>query len=113
MTSFQTEAPVLNPSVSPVSTPQNEILRATKFPAEFTAGARNAVTTCLRIQPNEKVTLTDEKCLTIAASIAAELGRIGCKWNGFVLEALAASAGRDAQGCARRYGVLRGQHLCG
>src|SRR5271169_6977524 len=91
MTSIQTEAPVLNPTVPLSRTPQNEILRATKFPAEFTAGARNAVTTCLRIQPNEKVTLiADEKCLTIAASIAAELGRIGCKWNGFVLEALAA-----------------------
>jgi aminopeptidase len=65
-------------------------LRATPFPAEFTPGARNAVTTCLRIQPDEKVTLiTDERCLTIAASIAAELDRIGCAWNAFVLEAIA------------------------
>jgi leucyl aminopeptidase (aminopeptidase T) len=65
-------------------------LRTTKFPAEFTPGARNAVTTCLRIQPNEKVTLiTDERCLTIAASIAAELEQIGCTWNAFVLESLA------------------------
>src|SRR5580704_5713454 len=65
-------------------------LRTTPFPAEFTPGARNAVTTCLRIQPNEKVTLiTDERCLTIAASLAAELDRIGCTWNAFVLEALA------------------------
>src|SRR3984957_12026637 len=62
-------------------------LRSTKFPPQFTPGARNAVTTCLRIQPNEKVTLiTDERCLTIAASIAAELDRIGCTWNSFVLE---------------------------
>jgi aminopeptidase len=54
-------------------------LRSIKFPAEFTPGARNAVTTCLRIQPNEKVTLiTDERCLTIAASIASELDRVGC-----------------------------------
>src|ERR1700728_2211673 len=64
--------------------------RTTKFPAEFTPGARNAVTTCLRIQPNEKGTLiTDERCLTIAASLVAELDRIGCTWNAFVLEALA------------------------
>ena len=47
MTSFQTEAPVLNPSAPPSRTPQNEILRSTKFPAEFIAGARNAVTTHL------------------------------------------------------------------
>ena len=65
-------------------------LRNTSFPPGFTPGARNAVTTCLRIQPNEKVTLiTDERCLTIAASIAAELDRIGCTWNSFVLENIA------------------------
>src|ERR1700744_1318866 len=65
-------------------------LRTTKFPAEFTPGARNAVTTCLRIQPDEKVTLiTDERCRTIAASIAAELDRIGCTRPAFVLESLA------------------------
>jgi aminopeptidase len=65
-------------------------LLSTPFPAEFIPGARNAVTTCLKIQPNEKVTLiTDERCLAIAASIAAELDRIGCEWNAFVLESLA------------------------
>src|SRR5260370_19518921 len=72
------------------ATPVAPDLRTTPFPAEFTPGARNAVTTCLRIQPNEKVTLiTDERCLTIAASIAAELERIGCTWHAFVLESRA------------------------
>jgi leucyl aminopeptidase (aminopeptidase T) len=72
------------------ATPVAPDLRTTSFPAEFTPGARNAVTTCLRIQPNEKVTLiTDERCLTIAASLASELGRVGCEWNAFVLESLA------------------------
>jgi len=65
-----------------------ETLRAVPFPKEFTAGARNAVTTCLRIQAEEKVTLiTDESCLAIAASLGSELDRIGCAWNAFVLEA--------------------------
>ncbi|MDQ2834738.1 MAG: aminopeptidase [Acidobacteriota bacterium] len=65
-------------------------VRSTPFPAEFVPGARNAVITCLRIQPEEKVTLiTDERCLTIAASLAAELDAIGCAWNAFVLESLA------------------------
>jgi leucyl aminopeptidase (aminopeptidase T) len=65
-------------------------LRTTAFPPEFTPGAGNAVTTCLRIQPNEKVTLiTDERCLTIAASLANELDRVGCEWNAFVLETIA------------------------
>src|SRR5260370_19892739 len=71
-------------------TPVAPSLRTPAFPAEFTPGARNAVTTCLRIQANEKVTLiTDERCLTIAASIASELDRVGCIWNAFVLESLA------------------------
>jgi len=65
-------------------------LRAVNFPEEFRAGARNAVTTCLRIQPDEKVTLiTDEATQQIAAAIAAELTEIGCRWNSFVLEDLA------------------------
>jgi aminopeptidase len=65
-------------------------LRSIKFPAEFTPGARNAVTTCLNIQGDEKVTLiTDERCVTIAASLARELDQIGCIWNAFVLEAVA------------------------
>src|SRR6201996_8358517 len=64
-------------------------LRSVTFPEEFRAGARNAVTTCLRIQPNEKVTLiTDEATREIAASIAWELEQVGCRWNGFVLEEL-------------------------
>jgi leucyl aminopeptidase (aminopeptidase T) len=65
-------------------------LRSIPVPAEFREGARNAVTTCLRIAPHEKVTLiADESTLTIAASIAAELDRIGCVSNSFILEELA------------------------
>src|SRR6201995_4822045 len=65
-------------------------LRSVTFPEEFRAGARNAVTTCLRIQPSEKVTLiTDDATREIAASIAVELDAIGCRWNAFVLEELA------------------------
>ena len=65
-------------------------LTTVAFPAEFIPGARNAVTTCLNIQPDEKVTLiTDERCLAIAASLVSELERIGCAWNAFVLESIA------------------------
>jgi leucyl aminopeptidase (aminopeptidase T) len=65
-------------------------LLSVNFPAEFSPGARNAVTTCLKIQPDEKVTvITDDRCLAIAASIASELEEIGCTWNAFVLETLA------------------------
>ena len=65
-------------------------LSTVPFPPSFQQGARNAVTTCLRIQPGEKVTvITDEATMEIAASIAVELDRLGCSWNGFVLEELA------------------------
>jgi leucyl aminopeptidase (aminopeptidase T) len=65
-------------------------LRITPFPSAFAEGARNAVVTCLRIDPTEKVTLiTDEACLPIAASLAAELDRISCPWRSFVLEDIA------------------------
>ncbi len=80
--------PAVTPSASPA--PSAADLRSVAFPPEFLEGAHNAVTTCLRIQPDERVTLiTDEATITIAASLAAELDRIGCVWNGFVLESLA------------------------
>src|SRR5271170_2131961 len=62
----------------------------TPFPAEFAAGAHSAVETCLRIQPEEKVTLiTDHATAQIAGSLAAELAAKGCRWDGFILEDLA------------------------
>ena len=60
------------------------------FDPEFSPGARNAVNVCLRIQPEEKVTLiTDRACLEIASSIAAELDKLGSPYSTFVLEELA------------------------
>ena len=60
------------------------------YPAEFVPGAQSAVNTCLRIQPEEKVTLiTDRVTEAIAASIAHQLESRGCRWNGFVLEDVA------------------------
>jgi aminopeptidase len=65
-------------------------LIATPFDPEFSPGAHNAVHVCLRIQPEEKVTLiTDWACLEIAASIAAELDKLGSPYTTFVLEEIA------------------------
>ena len=72
--------------MSPVTT----LLRETEFDPEFLPGARNAIVSCLRIQPNEKVTLiTDRACLEIGAALAAELERQGLRYQAFVLEDLA------------------------
>ena len=65
-------------------------LTKTSFDPELSPGARNAVNTCLRIQPSEKVTLiTDNACRDIAASIAQEVSKLGSPFKAFVLEDLA------------------------
>lgn len=57
------------------------------FDPELSQGARNAIHTCLRIQPGEKTTIiTDEVSAEIAASIAHELAVSGLAYNAFILE---------------------------
>ena len=64
-------------------------LLALDYPTEVTPGARSAVTTCLRIDPAEKVTLiTDRATESIAAALGAQLAERGCPWNAFILEDL-------------------------
>jgi aminopeptidase len=65
----------------------SSILDTTKFDPEYSVGAKNAVNVCLRIQPQEKVTLiTDNMCKEIAASIAHEIEKVGASYRCFVLE---------------------------
>lgn len=65
-------------------------LRALPFDPELSPGARNAVRTCLAIQPHEKVTvITDLACQEIAASLVHELDQVGCPYKTFLLEELA------------------------
>lgn len=77
-------------SASPNTFPAAQTLLATPFPLDFAPGAHSAVATCLRVEPQEKVTLiTDQATAPIAASLAQELASNGCRWNAFVLEDLA------------------------
>jgi aminopeptidase len=67
-----------------------QILRGLAFDPAFEAGAHNAVVCCLRIQPEEKVTLiTDRACSEIAASLVHELERQGLRYEAWILEDLA------------------------
>ena len=62
----------------------------TPFDPELSPGARNAVEVCLRIQPQEKVTvITDRACQEIAASLVAELRAKQLVFNAWILEELA------------------------
>jgi len=74
---------------SPLS-PLKQELNQLPFDPEYTPGARNAVNVCLRIQPQEKVTvITDDATKEIAASIVQELEKVGCPYRAWVLEELA------------------------
>src|SRR5436305_14673249 len=65
-------------------------LRNIAFDPELAPGARNAIRSCLRVQPHEKVTLiTDRACSEIGASLARELESVGAPHHAFVLEDLA------------------------
>lgn len=65
-------------------------LNQVAFDPELSPGAHNAVHTCLRIQPAEKVTLiTDNDCREIGASIAHALTQLGSPFKAFVMEELA------------------------
>lgn len=57
------------------------------FDPELSIGARNAVRTCLRIQPAEKVTLiTDHASLEIGASLFHEVRQVTPRCTAFILE---------------------------
>ncbi len=74
---------------SPV-TQANRQLNRLPFDPELTPGARNAVEVCLRIKATEKVTvITDDATKEIAASIVAELEKLGAPYHAWILEELA------------------------
>jgi aminopeptidase len=55
--------------------------------AELAPGARNAIQVCLRLQPQERVTIiTDEATSEIAAALQAEVEEVGSEHAVFVLE---------------------------
>ena len=65
-------------------------LTQVSFDPELSPGAYNAVNTCLRIQPSEKVTLiTDDDTREIAASLVKELTAVGSPFHAYVLEDIA------------------------
>jgi len=57
---------------------------------ELIPGARNAIETCLAIQPGESVTLiADRQSQVVAASLAYAIEQRGATNEGFLLESLA------------------------
>ena len=65
-------------------------LSSLPFDPDLTPGARNAVQVCLRLRPEERVTLVaDFAAREIAAALVREIERVGASYRSFVLEELA------------------------
>ncbi len=55
--------------------------------AELAPGARNAIRVCLRLEPEERITIiTDEATVEIAAALQAEVEDVGAEYAVFILE---------------------------
>src|SRR6266576_4996784 len=54
---------------------------------ELLPGARNAIDVCLRLKPQERITIiTDTATREIAAALQSEVERVGSEYSLFVLE---------------------------
>src|ERR1051325_6530159 len=54
---------------------------------ELIPGARNAIEVCLRLQPDERITIiTDTATREIAAALQTEVAKVGAEYSLFVLE---------------------------
>jgi leucyl aminopeptidase (aminopeptidase T) len=68
----------------------NRQLHTIPVDPELIPGARNAVHVCLRIKPEEKVTvITDEATKEIAAAVVREVEAVGSPYQAWILEDLA------------------------
>lgn len=57
------------------------------FDKELSEGAYNAINVCLRLKPEERITIiTDNESLEIASSLAAEIRKVGSPMSIFVIE---------------------------
>jgi aminopeptidase len=63
------------------------ILDSTPVSPDLLPGAHNAIHTCLRLQPQERITLiTDRETADIAAALVREIETVGAEHSVFVLE---------------------------
>jgi leucyl aminopeptidase (aminopeptidase T) len=67
--------------------PDRPILDALAVDRELLPGARNAIQVCLRLKPDERITvITDEETRGVAAALEAEIQEVGAEFSIFVLE---------------------------
>lgn len=57
------------------------------FDKELSEGAHNAINACLRLKPEERITLiTDNESLEIASALVAEIKKVGSEYSMMVIE---------------------------
>src|SRR5438552_8271576 len=67
--------------------PDRPIIDTVAVDPELLPGARNAIRICLRLKPEERITIiTDEATADIAAALEAEIAEVGSDFSLFVLE---------------------------
>ena len=67
--------------------PDRNFTSAIEVDPELIPGARNAIRVCLRLQPQERITIiTDEATREIAAALQAEVEAVGSQFMLFRLE---------------------------
>ncbi|MEP7078924.1 MAG: aminopeptidase [Chthoniobacterales bacterium] len=67
--------------------PDRPIIEAVAVDPELLPGARNAIRICLRLKPEERITIiTDEATMDVAAALEAEIVEVGSEFSTFVLE---------------------------
>ncbi len=67
--------------------PDRAIIDAVAIDPELLPGARNAIRVCLRLKPDERITIiTDEATKHVAAALKSEIAQISSDFSIFVLE---------------------------
>ena len=67
--------------------PDRLVTNSVDIDPELTPGARNAIRICLRLKPEERITIiTEEATLDIAAALQAEVEELGAEHAVFILE---------------------------
>jgi leucyl aminopeptidase (aminopeptidase T) len=65
----------------------NSTLSDIKFDQSLVQGAHNAINACLKLKPEETITIiTDNESVEIAASLVSEVNKVGSKCKLFVIE---------------------------
>ena len=66
---------------------KNTFITEVDFDKELSQGAYNAINACLRLKPEERITIiTDNDSIEIAASLISEINKVGSEYSLMVIE---------------------------